>query len=89
MRHRHGEERREVTFKAFVSSCALLASLILAAPAVAQELSGGVAAPAASVAPAPDADPAQDDAPITPEGEEQPPEEQPDGDQTPSRPGRV
>jgi hypothetical protein len=87
-----GEQRAQMTFRGLLTSCALFALLILAAPAAAEELGGGAAAPAAApsatpsaaVAPAPDAEAAQDETPTTPEGEEQPPEEQPDGEQPPT-----
>jgi hypothetical protein len=88
-----------MTFKRLLGLSTLFAVLALAAPAAAQDPGGGaVATPVAPTAepslaapesvppgkPALPAEPAQDQTPTTPGGEEQPPEQQPDGEQTPS-----
>jgi hypothetical protein len=64
-----------MTFKRLIALSALISSLVLVPVALGQELGGGAVAPSA----APSAE-----LPTTPEGEEQPPEEQPDGEQTPT-----
>jgi hypothetical protein len=94
MRAPRGEQAAQMTFKRLVTSAAMLGFLIVAAPAIAQDDGGGAVAPAWSptavpaatepAQPAPPAEPAQDETPTTPGGEEQPPEEQPDGEQTPT-----
>jgi hypothetical protein len=89
-----------MTFKRLLTAAAVLALLVFAGPAVAQDLGGGTAAPTAApdassavattaapeapAVPAPEAEPAQDDTPTTPEGEEQPPDTETDGEQTPT-----
>jgi hypothetical protein len=77
-----------MTFKRLVVLLALFASLILAPGASGQDVGGGAAAPAPATTTAvpavPAAEAAQEDQPTTPEGEEQPPEEQPDGEQAPT-----
>jgi hypothetical protein len=88
-----------MNFKRLLTAAVVLAFLVLAGPAAADDLGGGTAAPATAPtadpaavappaeapAPAPVADPAQ--TPTTPEGEEQPPDELPDGEQPPSDEG--
>jgi hypothetical protein len=86
-----------MTSTRLLAAAAVLAFLVLAGPAVADENGGGTAAPAvapeaspavattaAPETPAPEAEPAQDDTPTTPEGEEQPPDTDTDGEQPPS-----
>ena len=72
-------------FKRLAVVSALFSSLVLVPAAFGQDLGGGAAAPTTTTAPVvPDAEAAQDDTPTTPEGEEQQPEEQPDGEQQPT-----
>ncbi len=89
-----------MTFKRLLTAAAVLAFLVFAGPAVADDLGGGTAAPTAApdassavaataapeppALPAPEAEPAQDDTPTTPEGEEQPPDTETDGEQPPT-----
>jgi hypothetical protein len=70
-----------MTLKRLVVASALFSTLVLVPAAFGQDLGGGVAAPTTT---SPPAEAAQEDQPTTPEGEEQPPEEQPDGEQTPT-----
>ena len=94
MRGQSGEEREQMNFKRLLTAALVLAFLVLAGPAAADDLGGGSAAPATAPTavpaaaepatevpePAPPAAPAQ--TPTTPEGEEQPPGEE-NGDEQP------
>ncbi len=85
-----GEQRRSMTFKRVLTSAALFAFLIFAAPARADELGGGAVAqaeaPSADVAAVPDSVvPATDAGPVT--GAAPASDAVPAQDQTPTTPG--
>jgi hypothetical protein len=88
-----------MTSKRLLGLSTLFAVLVFAAPAAAQDAGGGAVAtptaptaepslaapePAPAAEPALPAEPAQDQTPTTPGGEEQPPAQQPDGEQAPT-----
>jgi hypothetical protein len=89
-----GEQRASMTPKRLLTFTAVLACLVLAAPAAADdgggvsvqtfdETGGGILAPTpeTTATEAPVAEAAQDETPTTPEGEEQPPDEE-NGEET-------